>query len=136
MEKQLLKNIELLQNNLIEQIVGHIINANKLNAPEERKRADRMALFLDTLNIIVKKNDKNLLFDYANEIYAKIQEYNENQEMNKEEKKSYEYNFADYQYILISILNLFPNQKTTPITNGFDKVLSKNVIEKINTFKN
>lgn len=137
MEEQLLKNIELLQKKLIEQIKGHNHNANNMsNAQEERKRANRIALFLNTLNNIVKKNDKNLLFDYANEIYVKIQEYNENQEMNKEEKQSYEYNFADYQYILITILNLFPNQKTTLITNVFDKELSKKVIEKINTFRN
>ena len=67
MEEQLLKNIELLQKKLIEQIKGHNHNANNMsNAQEERKRANRIALFLNTLNNIVKKNDKNLLFDYAN----------------------------------------------------------------------
>ena len=48
--------------------------------------------------------------------------------MNKEEKQSYEYNFADYQYILITILNLFPNQKTTLITNVFERYWQNEVI--------
>lgn len=113
-------------------MVIDIINANVAGIENLRPKVDKTAVFIDKLKKILKNKNIKLLFDYADEIYAEIQKYNENQEIDK--NKSYE--FADYQYILINILNLFPYQCTSNYQNAFDKELSKKAIEKIKTFKN
>ena len=124
MEESFIQSIKILIDKLNTEKNVH----NKNNYEEEVKRADRLASFVEILKSVLKENDRNILFDYVNDLKSRIQQYITNQ------GKSYEYEYADYQYILISILNLFPNQNTTTITNTFIKDLSDKVIEKINTF--
>lgn len=128
MDETFKQSIKLLIDKLKEEIVIDIINANIAHIENLRPKVDKIAIFIHKLKEILKNENENLLFSYANEINIKIQE------RNREANNDFE--CADYQYILINILNLFPHQYTSNYPNYFDKELSNKVFERLNTFKN